>query len=86
MGSCTCSLWPHILTGSGCEMGVMMCRNAYAQVVDDWGYVAVVIDRVQLYVFLVVTVLGSAALLTNAPHIFELVDQDEIKRRLTSHN
>ena len=33
-----------------------------------------------------VTVLGSAALLTNAPHIFEFVDQDEIKRRLTSQN
>jgi len=73
------------------------------KVVDDWGYVAVVIDRLQLYVFLVVTVLGrtddvtadvtadvtvvgSAVLLTNAPHIFEFVDQDEIKRRLTSQN
>jgi len=69
------------------------------KVVDDWGYVAVVIDRLQLYIFLVVTVLGrtddvtadvtvvgSAVLLTNAPHIFEFVDQDEIKRRLTSQN
>jgi len=56
------------------------------KVVDDWGYVAVVMDRVQLYVFLVVTVVGSAVLLTNAPHIFEFVDQDEIKRRLTSQN
>jgi len=42
----------------------MLC----VKVVDDWGYVAVVIDRVQLYVFLVVTVVGSAVLLTNAPH------------------
>ena len=56
------------------------------KVVDDWGYVAVVIDRLQLYIFLVVTVVGSAVLLTNAPHIFEIVDQDEIKRRLTSQN
>jgi len=56
------------------------------QVVDDWGYVAVVIDRLQLYIFLVVTVVGSAVLLTNAPHIFEFVDQDEIKRKLTSQN
>ena len=54
--------------------------------VDDWGYVAVVIDRVQLYVFLMVTAFGSAALLTNAPHIFEFVDQDEIKRKLTAQN
>jgi len=54
------------------------------KVVDDWGYVSVVLDRVQLYVFLVVTVVGSALLLTNAPHIFEFVDQDEIKRRLTT--
>jgi len=40
----------------------------HVKVVDDWGYVAVVIDRVQLYVFLVVTVVGSAVLLTNAPY------------------
>jgi len=61
-------------------------NHVCVKVVDDWGYVAVVIDRVQLYVFLVVTVVGSAVLLTNAPHIFEFIDQDEIKKRLTSQN
>jgi len=36
-----------------------------AEVVDDWGYVAVVLDRLQLYVFLVATVLGTKHAVTS---------------------
>lgn len=41
-----------------------------------------VIDRLQLYIFLTVTIVGTAAILVGAPHIFESVDQDEIKERI----
>lgn len=41
-----------------------------------------VIDRLQLYIFLAVTVAGTVAILIHAPHIFEYVDQDEIKQNI----
>ena len=43
-----------------------------------------VIDRLQLCIFLAVTVTGTASILINAPHIFEFVDQDDIKRSVTT--
>jgi len=55
---------------------------AVAQVLDDWRYVAMVIDRLQLYLFLLVTVAGTVSILMSAPHIFEFIDQDELKRRI----
>ena len=36
------------------------------QVLEDWRYIAMVIDRLQLYIFLAVTVLGSVSILINA--------------------
>ena len=41
-----------------------------------------VIDRLMLYLFLAVTIGGTVGILINAPHIFEFVDQDEIKSRI----
>lgn len=37
-----------------------------------------VIDRLQLYIFLVVTISGTISILINAPHIFEFVDQEQV--------
>lgn len=37
-----------------------------------------VIDRLQLYLFFLVTTIGTAAILLDAPHIFEYVDQDNV--------
>ena len=56
----------------------MLC----SQVLDDWRYIALVIDRLQLYVFLAVTISGTLGILINAPHIFEYIDQEEIRTRL----
>jgi len=53
-----------------------------AQVLEDWRYISMVIDRLQLYVFLAVTMIGTASILVGAPHIFDSVDQDEIKKRI----
>lgn len=49
-----------------------------AQIREDWKYVAMVIDRLQLYVFFAVTTFGTIAILLDAPHIFEYVDQDKV--------
>lgn len=45
---------------------------------EDWKYVAMVIDRLQLYIFFLVTTAGTIGILMDAPHIFEYVDQDRI--------
>lgn len=48
------------------------------QIREDWKYVAMVIDRLQLYIFFAVTTAGTIGILMDAPHIFEYVDQDYI--------
>lgn len=48
------------------------------QIREDWKYVAMVIDRLQLYLFFLVTTFGTLAILLDAPHIFEFVDQDKV--------
>jgi len=47
-----------------------------AQIIEDWRYIAMVIDRLQLFVFLAVTIGGSIGILIDAPHIFEFIDQE----------
>ena len=56
-------------------------RLSSPQVLQDWKYVASVIDRVQLVTFITVTVFGTIGLLLNAPYILEYVDQDEIIKK-----
>ena len=42
-----------------------------------------VIDRLQLFVFLAVTICGTISILIDAPHIFEFIDQEERIARIT---
>lgn len=37
-----------------------------------------VVDRAQLWIFFLVTTIGTIGILMDAPHIFEFVDQDKI--------
>ncbi|XP_061388369.1 acetylcholine receptor subunit beta-like 1 [Musca vetustissima] len=53
-------------------------EDLYIQTREDWKYVAMVIDRLQLYLFFIVTTAGTIGILMDAPHIFEYVDQDRI--------
>ncbi|XP_041563995.1 acetylcholine receptor subunit beta-like 1 isoform X1 [Drosophila elegans] len=53
-------------------------EDLYIQTREDWKYVAMVIDRLQLYIFFIVTTAGTVGILMDAPHIFEYVDQDRI--------
>ncbi|XP_035226033.1 acetylcholine receptor subunit beta-like 1 [Stegodyphus dumicola] len=53
-------------------------EDEYIQIREDWKYVAMVIDRLQLYIFFLVTAAGTVGILLDAPHIFQYVDQDAI--------
>ena len=48
------------------------------QVLDDWKFVARVMDRLLLILFLAVSLSGTLTMFLGAPHIFEFVDQDEM--------
>ncbi|TKR73867.1 hypothetical protein L596_021121 [Steinernema carpocapsae] len=48
---------------------------------DDWKYVAMIIDRLLLYVFFGITVGGTCGILFSAPYVFQRVhQQDELQR------
>ncbi|KAH7731197.1 Protein ACR-3 [Aphelenchoides avenae] len=49
---------------------------------DEWKHVAMVIDRLLLYVFFAVTAGGTIGILFSAPNVFESVDQDAILGQL----
>lgn len=61
-------------------------ENDYEEMRDDWKYVALVIDRIMLYIFFSVTVIGTALILFDAPHIFEFVDQQSYLDKLIAAN
>ncbi|VDN97693.1 unnamed protein product [Rodentolepis nana] len=50
---------------------------------EDWKYVASVIDRVQLIIFLGITTCGMVVILISAPSIFSDVDQAAIIKKFT---
>uniref|UniRef100_A0A914EHP7 Uncharacterized protein n=1 Tax=Acrobeloides nanus TaxID=290746 RepID=A0A914EHP7_9BILA len=49
---------------------------------DDWKYVAMIIDRLLLYIFLGITVGGTCGILFSAPYVFDNVDQKRELQRL----
>ncbi|PAA67275.1 hypothetical protein BOX15_Mlig000461g1 [Macrostomum lignano] len=57
-------------------------EDEYKRVLQDWKYVASVIDRIQLVIFSSVTLVGTIAILLNAPFILEFVDQGAIIEKL----
>ncbi|GAB6031192.1 Acetylcholine receptor subunit beta-like 1 [Chamberlinius hualienensis] len=59
-------------------------EEEYIQIREDWKYVAMVIDRLQLFIFFSVTTAGTIGILMDAPHIFDIVDQDRIIKTYTA--
>jgi len=45
-------------------------------------YVASVIDRLQLYVFLAIIIAGTIGILIHAPHIFDFIDQNDVIQKI----
>ncbi|CAG5124023.1 unnamed protein product, partial [Candidula unifasciata] len=60
-------------------------EKEYETILEDWKYVARVLDRLFLFIFLFVTLCGTASILLNAPHILEFVDQDKIIQDLVEY-
>lgn len=50
---------------------------------DDWRYVAMIIDRLLLYVFFGITLGGTCGILLSAPSVFQAINQREVLDRLT---
>uniref|UniRef100_A0A1I8IAX4 Neur_chan_LBD domain-containing protein n=1 Tax=Macrostomum lignano TaxID=282301 RepID=A0A1I8IAX4_9PLAT len=57
-------------------------EDEYMRVLQDWKYVASVIDRIQLVIFSTVTVIGTIAILMNAPFILDFVQQEAVVTEL----
>lgn len=49
------------------------------QVEEEWKYVALVVDRLLLWIFFVVTTVGSFSILLSAETIFESVEQARLR-------
>lgn len=58
-------------------------EDDYDEVLDDWRYIALVIDRLLFYIYAITTVGTALAILTQAPHIFESFSQDHYKQKYT---
>lgn len=56
----------------------LKCEDEYVQIREDWKYVAMTIDRLQLYLFSLGTTVGTLYIFLAAPHLFETVDQDKL--------
>jgi glycopeptide antibiotics resistance protein len=50
------------------------------QVIDDWQYVSLILDRLLFIVYLIVTVAATLSILMFAPHIFSSFDQQAFKK------
>uniref|UniRef100_A0A9J2P975 Uncharacterized protein n=1 Tax=Ascaris lumbricoides TaxID=6252 RepID=A0A9J2P975_ASCLU len=53
-------------------------ENRFKRIQDEWKYVAMVIDRLLLYVFFAVTAGGTMGILFSAPNVFEYVNQTAV--------
>ncbi len=52
------------------------------QVRCEWKFVAAVIDRILLFIYIIVTAHVTITTFVTAPHIFEAIDQDAIIRKM----
>ena len=50
-------------------------------VIEDWRFLALVFDRFLLFIFVSVTIVGTAVILLNTPYLWDEVDQEEIRAK-----
>merc|ERR1712212_733776 len=56
----------------------LMDSDNYNNIIEDWKYIALVFDRLLLYIFTVATVVGTLFLLLNQPFVLDSIDQREV--------
>lgn len=52
----------------------------------EWKYIGLVIDRLLLITYLLITIFGTILIIFNAPHIFQFVDQQQILKDIVKKN
>lgn len=52
------------------------------QIRCEWKFIAAVMDRILLFVYIIVTMMVTALTFVTAPNIFETIDQDAILRKM----
>lgn len=52
----------------------------------EWKYIGLVIDRLLLITYLLITIFGTILIIFNAPHIFQFVDQQQILKDIIKKN
>jgi len=50
-------------------------------VIEDWRFLALVFDRFLLFIFVGVTIVGTAVILLDTPYLWDKVDQQELKNK-----
>jgi len=56
----------------------LMDTDNFNNTIEDWKYIALVFDRLLLYIFTVATVVGTLFLLLNQPFVLDSIDQREV--------
>jgi len=60
-----------------------MDSDNYNNIIEDWKYIALVFDRLLLYVFVIATVVGTLFLLLNQPFVMDHINQQEVLSKWT---
>jgi nicotinic acetylcholine receptor, invertebrate len=61
-------------------------QNIYLKMQGEWKYIGLVIDRLLLITYLLITIFGTILIIFNAPHIFQFVDQQQILKDIIKKN
>lgn len=56
----------------------LMDTDNYNNVIEDWKYIALVFDRLLLYIFFIVTVVGTCFILLDQPFVMDKINQQEV--------
>lgn len=56
----------------------LMDSDNFNNIIEDWKYIALVFDRLLLYLFVIATVIGTLLLLLNQPYLMDNLNQQKV--------
>jgi len=56
----------------------LMDSDNFNNIIEDWKYIALVFDRLLLYIFVITTIIGTLFLLLNQPFVMDHIDQQKV--------